>query len=107
MKNRIREFTYENIIGLLRGITIFTFIFDPKRVISQKAKRVFIENRGDQYIHLYLGFDSKGKYFYPLSFIPSGEREVSLERNVLKIIKTVITHNQGQEDEFVETLRSC
>jgi len=71
LEQRIVEFTYNNVMSLLRGITIFKFIYVPKRAISRKAKFVFIEKRNSIYIQLYIGYDTLGKYYYPVSFQPS------------------------------------
>lgn len=100
---RITEFTYNNIISLLRGVNTFKFIYDPKRSISDKSNFVFIEQRKKLFIQLYIGFDKKGKYYFPLSFQPSEKKEVSLERKPKKILKTIINHNTG-ESNYIEIL---
>lgn len=99
IRRRMEEFTYKNIIGLLRGITTFKFIYDPKRSISAKAKFVFIEQRDEIFIQLYIGYDNPKKYYFPLSFQPSKNKEVSLERKPQRIIKTTIFH---ESDNYTE-----
>lgn len=102
-ERRIEEFTYNNIMGILRGITTFRFIYDSKRPISKKAKFVFIEKRNRFFIHLYIGYDTPKKYYFPLSFQPSDKKEQSLERKPKYIIKTTIFHDTDGEPK-VEVL---
>ncbi|GAU77879.1 hypothetical protein F3D3_2508 [Fusibacter sp. 3D3] len=104
VRRRIEEFSYTNIIGLLRGITTFKFIYEPKRQISNKARFVFIEHRDELFIHLYIGYDKLQKNYFPLSFQPSKRKEVSLERKPHYIIKTTIYHDKenGVEIEVLD-----
>lgn len=104
VKNRIEFFSYVNIMRILKGVTAFNFIFDPTRSISKKAKLVFIEKKKNMFMQLYLGYDIKNKYYYPLSFIPNENQELSIERTPIKIAKTTIFYNKGFVDEHKEVL---
>lgn len=97
---RIEEFTYNNIIKLIKKSSTFRIVRNEKK-ITEKSKYVFIEKFSDRYIHLYLGLDSSKKHYYPLSFCSENEKESSIQKKPLYISKTIVIE-QGNITETIE-----
>lgn len=90
LKDRMENFTYENVDSILRKTGMFTFIYDPKKTKNSKAKYVLMDKKSNLFVHLYIGYDEKAKHYYPNSYVADKEKDSNLSRDTIKIIKTEI-----------------
>jgi hypothetical protein len=99
---RITEFSYRTIKSLLLNTTLFKFKYDSDKTLNAKAKYVLIEDRKDLFLHLYIGYDHRKRFYFPNSFVPNLSRVPHIERDVLSVHKTEIIDITTQKSTVID-----
>ena len=104
IKNRMENFSYENIHSILRQSTMFNFIYDPQKTKNDKAKYVLIDKKNGLFLQFYIGYDNGKDEYFPNSFVANNKKDHNLDRAPLRIVKTEIYRKNGSEMVNIETI---
>lgn len=104
IQHRMENFNFANLNCLLRKTTIFNFLYEEGKTKNAKATHVLVDKSNNLYIHLFMGFDSNGNFYFPNSFVVDYQRDSNLSRKGTKIIKTEIYKIDIAGKEKIETV---
>jgi len=108
LTRRMENFTFENLNMLIRQSAVINFIYDPNETKNDKAKFIFYTELEAIHLHLYIGEDENGNYYYPNSFNAEFKKDSRCGKaKKIKVTKVLLldgSHSYEIEHDKIKSL---